>query len=175
MNEINLLPQEMKPSGLIIKLSANLKKAAFLGVLILLISVSLSLGTYIFFSQRVSASLSNQEELKNQIKALERTEQRLVLVKDRLEKINFLNRQPRANDEVEKLNFVTGLFPQDTFVERIDLEKNNAKIAISSTNLDNIATYLASVISSGKYVQINLVSLEFNPLQGYIVELAFPE
>jgi hypothetical protein len=175
MKDINLLPEELKPSSSVIKLSANLKKIALLGVVILFISLTLSLGAYLFFSQRVSSTLTEQENIKVQIKTMEKTEQRLVLVKDRLGKIGSVYRSPRANDEVEKLNTVSSLFPENTFVEEVDLNENNANVAISSATLDNVTIYLASVISSGNYTKVNLESLEFDPEKGYVVELSFPE
>lgn len=174
MSDINLLPEELKPSGSVLKISAKLNKIALLGVVVLLISIIISLGAYLLLGQRLSASLVKQEDLKVQIKALEKTEQRLVLVKDRLTKISSVSSKPRANDEVEKLSFVSGLFPEGSIVERLELDKNDARISISADNLRTIASYLASVISSGEYTKINLVSLEFNPKEGYIVELSFP-
>ncbi len=175
MSEINLLPQEFKPGSTVIKLSTNIKKIALLGVVIFLISVISYFTSFLFLNQRISVSLSNQEKLKNQIKALEKTEQRLVLVKDRLDKISSINRNPRANDEVGRLNIVSALFPENTFVEEIELDEHNAAVAISSDNLDKVASYLASVISSGEYVKVNLDFLQFDPKNGYIIGLAFPE
>lgn len=175
MNDINLLPQELKPSKSVLKLSENLKKMALLSVLVLLISVTLSLGAYLFYGQRVSSSLANQEKLKTEIKAMEKTEQRIVLVKDRLSKINLISANPRANDEVVTLDFVSKLFPDGTLVEGFELDDGKANIAISSERLSEIATYLASVISSGKFKQVNLVSLLYSPLKGYVVDLSFPE
>ena len=175
MSEINLLPQELKPSGTILRLSKNLKNIALLAVVILFLSVTLSLGAYFILDNRISTSASNQEDLKQQIKALQQTEQRLVLIKDRLEKINSISKKPRANDEVERLNIVSALFPENTYVKAVELDVNNAAVAISSERLDNIATYLASVVSSGEYVQINLAFLEYDSKQGYVVGLVFPE
>jgi hypothetical protein len=175
MSEINLLPQELKPSGSILKLSKNLKNIALLAVVVLLLFVTLSLGAYFILDNRTSASAANQEGLKQQIRALQQTEQRLVLIKDRLGKINSISKGPRANDEVERLNIVSTLFPENTYVEAVELDVNNAAVAISSDTLDNIAAYLASVVSSGEYIQINLAFLEYDPKQGYVVGLVFPE
>lgn len=175
MSEINLLPQELKPRGSILKLSKNLKNIALLALVTLLLFVTLSLGAYFILDNRTSASTTNQEDLKQQIKALQQTEQRLVLIKDRLGKINSISKGPRANDEVERLNIVSTLFPENTYVEAVELGVKNAAVVISSDTLDNIAAYLASVVSSGEYVQINLAFLEYDPKQGYVVGLVFPE
>jgi hypothetical protein len=175
MSEINLLPQELRPRGSILKLSKNLKNIALLALVTLLLFVTLSLGAYFILDNRTSASTTNQEDLKQQIKALQQTEQRLVLIKDRLGKINSISKEPRANDEVERLNIVSTLFPENTYVEAVELDVKNAAVVISSDTLDNIAAYLASVVSSGEYVQINLAFLEYDPKQGYVVGLVFPE
>ncbi len=175
MNEINLLPQELKANSKVVALASSLKKISLLFSLILLFATVLSLGTFILFQQRVNTTLSNQENLKSQIKALENTEQRLVLVKDRLKKINTITRQPRANDEVSRLDKVTKFFPENVEVKSVLLEEDKANLAVSSDNLTLITQYLASVISSGDFDKITLLSLEFKPDSGYVVELSFLE
>lgn len=175
MEEINLLPQELKPNGSILKIAKNLKSIALLGVVVVFLSVIFSFGAFFFLDNKVTTSINKQENLKQQIKALEKTEQRIVLLKDRLGKLNSISKKPRANDEVERLNIVSELYPENTYVEFVELDKNYAGVTISSEKLDNIASYLASVVSSGKYVQINLSFLEYDPKKGYIVGLIFPE
>ena len=159
MNEINLLPEELKPSGNVLKISSTLKKIALLSVSVFIVSIVLYFGASIFLDQKISESLSNQESIKNQIKALEKTEHRLVLVKDRLDKIASIGKNPRANDELVRLNNLFDLFPENTYVEEVKLNEHSAAVAVSSDNLDNVASYLASVVSSGKYDRVNLAFL----------------
>lgn len=175
MNEINLLPQELKPDRRVMGLANNLKKISFLGAFIFLLAVTLALATYLLFQQRTTSSLANQEKLKNQIEAMEETEQRLVLVKDRLTKISSIRQKGDSNDEVVKLVDVSSLFPEGVKMSLVELAPDNAVIAVSSENLSQITSYLAAVISNGNFERINLVSLEFNPDTGYSVALDFPE
>ena len=175
MNDINLLPEELKPSRSVIKFSSGLNKIALLGVTTLLIVLVLAVSVYFFFSYMLSTSYKNQESLHGQIKAMEKTEQRLVLLKDRMAKIAVVYKEPKANDEVERLDSLTPMFPQGILVEGVSMEENDLKVAVSSPVLDNISKYIASVVTSGKFKKINLVSLAFDPGKGYVVELSFPE
>jgi len=175
MSEINLLPPELKPNSRVVAFAGTLKKISLLLSIILLLAIVLSLGTYLLFQQRLNTALSNQEKLKVQIKALENTEQRLVLIKDRLTKISTITHQARANEEVTKLDEISKLFPENTHVKTVLLEEDKVNLAVSSDDLTIITQYLASVISSGKFEKINLISLEFHPDTGYLVELSFPE
>jgi hypothetical protein len=97
------------------------------------------------------------------------------LIKDRLDKINSVNKNPKANDEVERLNLLSDYFSDNIKLGEISLNENQLVAKVTSDNLDNVATYLASVISSGKYVKIRLSYLNFDPKTGYGVGLVFPE
>ncbi len=174
MGEINLLPEELKPKSSYIKLSSFLKKFALLGVIILLFFLSASLGVGIFLDKRISVSLKNQESLKNKIKALEKTEQRIVLVKDRLEKIKSLKSKSNANDELDRLNVLSKLFPEGTNVKEVNINVDELSISVLADNLDDIALYLANVITSKEFNKVILKSLEFNLKEGYSVKLVFP-
>ena len=87
MANINLLPTELKPKGQILKASKLLKKVSLVALLVFIVFAVLVFGSLIFLSTSIKSSQSNQEDLKSKVKALEQTEQRLVLVKDRLKKI----------------------------------------------------------------------------------------
>lgn len=175
MADINLLPQELKPSGTILKISARLKAFALLGVIFFMISAALYFSALFFLNYRITSSQEEQESLKTQIKALEKTEQRLVLVKDRLTKISTVSKKPKVNDELERLMAVSDLFPTNTNLVEVELTENNAGVVISSDNLDGVANYLASVVASGKFVKVNLKQLKFDSDSGYSISLAFPE
>jgi len=175
MSEINLLPQELKPDVKVLKLSKSLRNLALVAIILFVFSLVLFFVSSYFIDYRISVVSAKQKDLESQIKAMEKTEQRLVLIKDRLNKIGTIVENPRANDEVIRLSSVTSLFPDNTFVEEIELEKNNAVVAILAENLDTVASYLATVISSGNFSKINLAYLKFDPEEGYKIGISFPE
>lgn len=175
MSEINLLPQELKPSNVAVKFSTKLKKFAILFTVLAILVLVFYLGFDFVLKKRISDSLSSQKSLETQIKALEKTEQRLVLVKDRLDKINAVSQKPNANDEFARFNEVLTLFPEEVRIDEVEMNESRLDLKVDSDNLDNVASYLASVISSGKFMRVNLIFLSFNPNQGYSVGLSFPE
>ena len=81
---INLLPTDLSPKGPVIKLAKSLKNIAIAGFVVFIISLVSLIVFLLFISTNLSSSTARQEQLKTSIKSLEQTEQRLVMVKDRL-------------------------------------------------------------------------------------------
>src|SRR4030042_2652884 len=87
MAAINLLPKDLLPSAGLIKTAKLLKNLLTLGFGIFTIVLVGLVAFFVLNSISLRSSTARQEELKNSIKALEQTEQGLVLVKDRLTKV----------------------------------------------------------------------------------------
>ena len=86
MPDVNLLPTQLPQDRGKLKIAENLKKISLVtGILFAMASV-LGIILIIFLSSEVRTSLTRQQDLKQKISALEATEQRLFLIKDRIDK-----------------------------------------------------------------------------------------
>lgn len=172
MAGINLLPTELKPKGYIIELSKHLKKIALIAFGIFLAVGSVSLGILIVFSRLSSNSLKTQEELKTNIKSLEQTEQSLLLVKDRIEKIGIVKDFDSAQEEIEILKTLSRV-SQESSIEEASLITSSAKITFNFTKLSSITSFIDSVQADPQFSTITLESFVFQPDIGYSVEISF--
>ena len=90
MVQINLLPTDLAPRPSVIRVSGIVKRILVVGFIIFILAGAIAAALYLFYSRELSDSKAKVSELKTNIKALEVTETRLILVRDRLEKAGLI-------------------------------------------------------------------------------------
>jgi Tfp pilus assembly protein PilN len=172
MASINLLLEEIKPKGYVLKLYRALKRAAIASFAVFLILTIFVLGTLITLSKRINTSIAEQERLKGEMRVLEQTEQRLFLVKERLGKIEEVLTTESASEEVEILEDVVNVFPEEVVFNKAKLEKSRADVNVTVNSSSEISRFLQTIVDSGKYKRIELSFLEFDPDTRYTLEVS---
>lgn len=170
MADINLLPQELKPKGSVVKLAKLLKKLVVGGTVTLFIAVGLLVALYFILSRRVSVLKENNTVIVREITALEKTEQRLFLVKDRLSKIDSVGKAANAYDETDLLIDLTDEFPPGITPSAVEITTESVTISVVADGSRSIANFLALLIAKD-YEKIVMNFLSFDPLQGYRIDL----
>lgn len=169
---INLLPQELKPKGYVVKLSVRLKKYAItLAVLFLVLVVFLG-GAIFVLSLRMRSSLERQESLKAEIKLLEDTEQKLVLIRDRLEKIDLILSEKDSRGAVSILKEVNGILSEETDITEAQLKAQGLDLTLTTSTSASLTKFLASLVSFPNFQKIELLKLEYSQAGGYKLKLS---
>lgn len=169
MSEINLLPTEMKPKGYVVDLANSLKKFAVIALFVFLVGALSLTGVYIYFLRGTRASVSEHEGLKSQIKALQATEQRLILVKDRLSKVEDVFESDDAEEEILAFERVSSFANEGILVEDVDIKAENLEVSLTAVSLTNLTEFIGNLVRLGGFETIILRSLEFDPDSGYLV------
>jgi len=164
--DFNLLVKSKEPRK-DTKFAKTLKKAVISSFVILTISTGTVVGTMFYLSNKINTSLAEQEELKKEIVSLENTEQRLVLVKDRLDKIVKVFKQDTAADEVDILEYTVNNLPSGVAIQSIKLSGNHVTVSISAEKSSDITNFIRTHVDSKTYKQIKLISLNFDQERGY--------
>lgn len=166
---INLLPLEFKPKGYLSVFSKGLKKFAVIGSTLFVFTALLSFIILIFYSQATKSSLKKQEDLKKQIEALTQTEQKLVLLRDRIENIQKIRNFDTLNSQISSAEALFLAFPQLS-IESVTLEKESSKITFLSTNLSDLTSLLqSSEFSENRRIIVS--HFDFDPERGYALEV----
>lgn len=173
MHGINLLPADLTPKKSILKLSSAAKKISIVGYSLVLISAVVFVGIFFMLSRQIQTSLSNQARLKSTISSLEQTEQRLILVKDRLEKVDKVLGSKSANQEIEFFDDLLSMFPEGVSLDEANLSAEGTKITLKMQKSSSLVEFLATLLSSGTYSHIELESFAYNSQTGYKVVLKF--
>ena len=169
---INLLPEEFKPKGYILDLSRTVRKFAMVVVVFFLVVGLLALGSYFLLSYRINASIANQEGLKNQIKTLEQTEQKIVLVQDRLTKIKEIKSKSSIVEEIGTLESVLEKVGENVAVSQVELKPSVAKVVVSAGSSINLTRFLGDLNSSNMYSRVVMESLDYSATDGYEMNLS---
>ena len=177
---INLIPSDMVVPAKTLRLAATLNKISTIGT-ILLVTIILGLISGLFYYNfQYKKTLSNIESLKSKVQSLERSEQKLVLAKDRLTKIAAVKKLDSVDDELKSFKNFESLVltnPGSIFTEiSIDSDKTETSIvSATSSSLSNVMKSLND-LSENKltnYKHIIMSSLGFNSSSGYLVSLIF--
>lgn len=165
MRNINLLPQEFKPKGFVLKISQGLKKLVLGGLIICIVSaLAVSL---IFFKNYLQFNQLQKEEdeLVKQIQAAEATEHKYVLLKDRLTKIESFRKSPSAVAGVSAFKEITANLPEGIVFKKMEVINNENNFDITTDSSAGIAHFFAYLIQQG-CSPIVLNSVDYQQKQG---------
>jgi Tfp pilus assembly protein PilN len=149
-----------------------LKKTSIISLFIFLIAALSLTGAYFYFLQRTKASISEHERLKTEIRALEATEQRLILVKDRLTKIESVYGTNDAEEEISAFETVSSFATEGVFVNDLDIQKDSLAVSLTASSLSELTRFTGNLVRLGGFNKIILNSMEFDPEEGYVVSLS---
>lgn len=169
---LNLLPQEYSVKsglGAVIKVVWSLTIVLLVVFLVFVLGVS---GFFFISSSDLNRVSANVDSLKNQVKAQETTEQRLVLLKDRLGKIKGVQSQSSLSKSLADIDSVLGTVSGGTVGElNVTSLKTDASVVFGSSQ--GLGDFFKNLISSDKFNSIIMTSFGFNPITGYLVSLKF--
>ncbi len=171
MPDVNLLPTQLPQDREKLKTAENLKKISLIvGILFAMASV-LGIILIIFLSSQVRASLTKQQDLKQKISALEATEQRLFLIKDRIDKIKTVSANKNGADSFILMNKTLSSLPPDVAVDSVEIDTAKAKFSVLGKNSLAMATFLNSLVAGNLYKKLTLTNFLFSPDRGYLITL----
>lgn len=174
MSAINLLPKDLTPKEGVVKIASLIKRMTIIGFIALVISIVALVGGNFYIEDQIKMATMRQDNLKTEISALEQTEVRLVLVKDRLAKVDEIFSTNSAADEVVSFRSLLELFPEGVNLAQVQLNDSSTTLTISAQNSSSLSEFLAALLSSGIYSNVQLVFLEYSQIAGnYSVGLIF--
>lgn len=170
---INLLPKDLTPDPKILKISNYLKTGITIAAILLVLSLLGVVGYFTINNISIKNSVTKQEDLKTNIKALEQTEQGLILVKDRLSKITEIDKKANVEKEIESLYNITTIIPPEIVVTESVLGKETIEMTYSASNSLSLVKLMSVVATVKEYKRIDLLGFSYNSTVGYIVSVRF--
>lgn len=171
--KINLIPTEMAVPARAVKLAALVSKISIV-LVILLILISLGFAVSVFFLSQESAKVANSvDALKLKISELEQNEQKLVLAKDRIEKITIVKKASSVNDEVTKYKAFSNLLLTATgsTVSEANISSKGTEVVVVSTDSSSLASLLRPLAELSNYKNIVISSLGYSSATGFLSSL----
>lgn len=157
---INLLPSEFKPNSSVIILSKKLNNVALISLVIFLTLGIASLASVFLLRYRANSAQQTVEELSAQVSVMEQSEQRLILIKDRLTKISSIKSTANLHDTVLTFKYLYDNLPPGLQIVSTAIESKQIETNIEFDNSSDLARFLAQTVSDKRYNLIKIDSLE---------------
>jgi Tfp pilus assembly protein PilN len=167
--KLNLLPQGTSISG---SLGKALKLTKMLGVIAAAFFLVFALGlSALFILNTITLNRLNSDvnTLKGQITALESTEQKAVLLKDRLSKIKTALLLPSAVPNLDKVNSLVAALPPATILSELNVDPQKVDLTIRFNATGDLSTFMKSLATSKSFTSVVLTTFGYNPSSGYTV------
>lgn len=168
---VNLLPTELLEKKGPYKLAESLKNIAIAGFAIFFAFLFGAFAYTLILSAQTRSSETKQNQLKQTIIALEETEQKMVLVKDRIGKANKIYSKSDISTSVENFELINANLSSNVFLmeAKIDDKKTEGSYSISSSL--GLVRFMSNLLVSDLYSKITMKSFSFTPTFGYMVSL----
>jgi Tfp pilus assembly protein PilN len=171
--KLNLLPQ-----GLLISKSLGkaLKTIKALNVIlsVAFLVFALGMGAYFVLSTITLNGVQNKvDKLKTQVIAQESSEQQLILLKDRIQKISTVKALPNTFKNVENINsLLTGLSGESS-ISQLDVGQAKVDLSMIIKSNNDLTSFLRSVENTNLFKTVILSSFGYSPVGGYTLGISF--
>lgn len=166
---LNLLPQDRIISGDLFKI---LKFTRILGVISLAIFIiySIFIGVFIFLnSNKIRTLQSTSSTLKSQVIQLESSEAQIILIKDRIKKIQTLQAMPSSlNNLASTVSLLQNLSDRARVTE-LDVDSKKSDLSVNFKSNFEMENFLDLIRNSDEFKSVVVGSYGFNPTTGYLV------
>lgn len=167
MAQINLLPVELSPTGLALKISKLFRKLSFIGLGLFVAMLIVLVGVYVFYSVSVRDVSARGEVLKSSIKSLESTETRIVLINDRIKKIKEALGEDLISPQLAQVQDLSSSLTSGATLSQTQISGQKNELQFMVTNPPEISGLLAKLREIKYYGRLVLDSLSFDPQSGF--------
>ena len=172
MAEINLLPKDLSPNRGSYKFVIFIRKATLYVAGIFLFTALLSVIFIVYLTSQLNASIVRQTSLKQKIQALQQTEQKLFLIKDRADKIKLALADANVADSLTTINKTLANLPDNVSINDVTISSTKGEFSVISKDSVTMAAFLNAIVVSGIYKQLTLTGFVFTPTNGYLISFA---
>lgn len=170
--KVNLLPQDQIVSGSLgkfLKASRSINTIALSLFLIFTVGIS----ALIFMQSRQVSSLNaDNDKLKRDIAALEVSEQQMVLLKDRIKKIQTVQTLPNSLKNLEGVEVMIGSLPQSASVTDLEIDSKKVELSVNFKSNSDMSSFIENIKNTTLFKSVILSSFGLSPTTGYLVGLS---
>ncbi len=128
-------------------------------------------GVLIVFTNLLSISQKTQGKLKAEITAMQDTETRFVLIKDRLAKIGQLEKKSLADTEVKKLRGIAEDASASVKISEITLDTKEIVLTVNFGSSRELGYFISKLEVNPDLKDIRLDSIKYSLGKGYEAQM----
>lgn len=171
--KINLIPADLAVSPKTVKLSKILNKYGVIGTISLFLVIATTVSIFIFYKLQATKISENINDLKAKITGLEASEQKLVITKDRLNKISMINSIESIKEDIINFQDIENVINStpDSLLTEASIQNNKTEFSVVSKDSTSLSTFLVPLSKLKNYKSMILTSLGFSSTSGFISDL----
>lgn len=169
--KVNLLPPELAAGGSLLKISKVIKSLNLIllsGFLVFGLALA---GFFIASSIQLESLVSRENELKDQISSLKATEQKMVILKDRIGKIKSAKALKGINPGLTAVSPILSQMASDSSLSELTIDSQKVELSVNFRSRVELSNFLGNVKNSISFKSVVLTSFGFNPSTGYLLTL----
>lgn len=167
--KIDLLPSEFKIKGSYIRVSKYAKTIGLVLLSIYMLGGIFFVGYTLFLKSQTKSVQNRIQTLKSDIRKLEMSEQKIVLLKDRLSKIKSIMKAKSSGETLLKVKKITDVFDSDVTIDELKIETNKVEVSLSFSTIKSLNNFMAGISTNTDFDTIRIDNYSFNPNIGYQV------
>jgi Tfp pilus assembly protein PilN len=169
--KLNLLPQNLQISKSLEKILKAIR--AFNVIFIVTFAIfCLGAGGFFIYSRLTLGNIqTNNTQLESQIKAQEDSEQKLILLKDRLAKISSIKSTPTSVKNTTNLGSLLVNMSPSTIMNKASVSPTGIEISFAVGSNEDLTALFQNIRSSTMFKLVDLSSFGYAAGAGYAVGL----
>lgn len=172
MTNINLLPSEFKLKEPVTKVVKIFKKLNTILAIVLVISALAVASSYFIISNQLTGFKKQNDKLLQSVKALETTEQKTVLIQDRLEKLSKIEKSDYAQEEFLAFDEFLKTKSGDIHISETVLDETGVTLGLRMQDSRVLAEFI-DYVESMSYSNFQVSSLTFDPEKTFNLGIRF--
>lgn len=169
MPKINLLPSDIIPKSSVVKSTKTLTQVVIVGFVLLSCSTVFLIVLFVLNLVKLGSLEKSKTQLLESIKNNQQVEQRLFLVRDRLDKIKTIQSQKSCAPVITEVPSILAQLPASVVLTSATFLPTASEIVFTTGDSAEVGRLMATVIASKAYNAINLKSFTYSELKGYSV------
>lgn len=167
--KLNLLPPEKAVSAPVGKILKATRRINLILVSLFIVFVLAVGGFFIYLTIQLGNYNSSVENLKEELKSRQTSEQQIILVKDRLGKIKQAKNSPNVYDKVVAVEELLAFLGSDSSLTELDLTTQKIEMSVLFRSNSSLKSFFDLLKLSGGFKSVVLTSFGYNPASGYLV------
>ena len=169
--KLNLIPQEQQTSKNLSSLIKSLKALGVIGIAAFLI-FGVGLGVF-FIATTISLNNVNASvtKLSAQVSAQQKSEQQVILIKDRIDKVATIQGLPSSLTNLNVIDPFLSNLSGTGVVDEISIDPTAIILSVNLKSYADTSVFIDSLQSTDKFGTVSLDSFGLNPKTGYSIEI----
>ncbi|HUC94560.1 MAG TPA: hypothetical protein VMR19_00950 [Candidatus Saccharimonadales bacterium] len=169
--KLNLLPPELSVSKSLGNLLKTVRVLGVIGIAAFLVFTIGIVAYFIFSTYSLNGDNANLTKLKGQVTAQQQSEQQIVLLKDRIDKISAILKPANSLSNLTAVEPTLSVLSDTASINQMAINSTSVDLSVTIQTNSDLSSYLKAFESSDAFVTLNLTSFNLSPKTGYSVEI----